>query len=126
MPDIQWSYDARRRLLRLLYLGTLDIGLFKEASAIRDGIDVPPGRALVLIDGRDADLSELTSEDFLEMERLRAEVGLVNDRTAALVGRESDLGIAKLWALYRNRAQADTTAISTSVREALEWLFDEA
>ncbi|MDF1794184.1 MAG: hypothetical protein P1U88_19885 [Thalassobaculaceae bacterium] len=124
MTEIDWSYDEPQRLFTVRYHGLATLDVFLKARDYRKSIGVAYGGLRMLIDARNADLSELTAQDFKTMEERRSEMaGGIAERTAALVGRETDMGIGELWAVYRNRSVPGSTAIFMSEREALAWLF---
>lgn len=130
MTKFDWDFDADRRLLRLHYRGVLSIDFFDQATQVRRGINFGWGEVSLLIDARDADLSELTADDFKKLEFMRsveadAAGGLRAERAAGVVGREIDLGIAQLWALYRNRGTPNSTAVFMTERDAMAWLFGD-
>lgn len=124
MADLDWTYDPERRLFVVRYFGSVTLEVFLNARVARRSIDVEYGKVRVLIDARDADVSQLTGEDFKAMEAERStEFGGLAEPAAALVGSEVDRDIAKLWAFYRNFSAPDSTAIFLSEREALAWLM---
>ena len=128
MAEIDWTYDEERRLFHVRYIGRVGLDQFMRAREIRRTLGVAYGTVRMLIDARDADLSDLTADDFKALEAQRGgEFSGRAERTAGLVGRETDVGIADLWAVYRNRSVPGSTAIFMSEREAIAWLFsDEA
>jgi hypothetical protein len=126
MADLEWTYDPERQLFAVRYLGRVTLDVFLRARIARRSIGVDYGGVRVLIDTRDADVSELTGEDFKTMEAEReTRFGGIAERAAAVVGSEIDQDIAKLWAFYRNRSVPDSAAVFLSEREALAWLLAE-
>lgn len=126
MTEIDWTYDESRRLFHIHYHGLVGLDVFERVREIRASIGVELGGLRLLIDARDADLSELTAEDFKALEQTRSEnMGMMADRAAGLLGREIDLGIAQLWALYRNQSVPRSTAVFLSEREAVKWLLSD-
>ena len=126
MAELDWTYDATRRLVRLTYTGPVRIGDMMQSRIVRRSLGLQPGTVRVLVDLRYADLSEITASAFKSMETERVErMGGHADRAAGVFGRETDLGIAELWADYRNRSAPGCTAIFMSKRDAMAWLFSD-
>ncbi|MCR9077195.1 MAG: hypothetical protein NXI07_14235 [bacterium] len=125
MTGFDWSFKAEQSLLRVQYHGLLRIDFVDQAKEARRGLGIEPGGVRVLVDVRDADLSEVTSDDFKNLEARRPRLDTVVERAACLVGRESDIGIAHLWALYRNRSAPNSTAAFLIERQALAWLLKD-
>ncbi|MEQ8586403.1 MAG: hypothetical protein RLO01_07945 [Thalassobaculaceae bacterium] len=126
MAEAKWTYDEERRLFTVCYRGRVSLELFMEARAARRSIGVGYGAVRLLIDASEADLSELTADHFKAMESTREpELEGRADRAAGVVGHEADLGIAELWAFYRNRSVPGSTAVFLSRQKALGWLTAE-
>ena len=124
MADLDWTYDSERRLFVVWYFGRVTLEVFLKARAARRSVDAAYGQARVLIDARNADVSELTGEDFKAMEAERGtRFDGIAEPAAALVGSEIDRDIATLWAFYRNRSVPGSTAVFLSEREAVAWLM---
>jgi hypothetical protein len=124
MSEFDWRYDAARRLYHVRYTGVLRIDVFNRVREIRRGFAEPLGRVRMLIDAREADLSELTADDFKRLETARAQLmEQAADRAAGLIGSDIDLGIAELWAHFRHRSVPGSTRIFTIESEALAWLL---
>ncbi|WPZ34863.1 hypothetical protein T8K17_01695 [Thalassobaculum sp. OXR-137] len=124
MAELDWIYDETRRLIQLTYTGPLTVDDMMRSRTVRRSLGLQPGTVRVLVDLRYADLSELTAAAFKSMETERVErMGGHADRAAGVFGRETDLGIAELWADYRNRSAPGCTRIFMSRREAMAWLF---
>lgn len=125
MAETTWTYDESRRVFTLRYRGRVTLDVFMEAREARRSLGIDQGAVRMLIDAREADLSELTAEDFKSLESIRrTDLGGGAERAAGVVGRESDLGIAELWAFYRNRSVPGSTAVFLSLTEAVEWLVE--
>lgn len=126
MAEATWTYDETLRLFTVSYAGCVSLDLFMQARAARRAIDVDYGAVRILIDASAADLSELTADDFKAMEASREPVFAGRaERAAGVVGHEADLGIAELWAFYRNRSVPGSTAVFFSRRMAVDWLTAE-
>lgn len=125
MAETTWTYDESRRVFTVRYRGRLTLDVFQEVREVRRSLGIEQGAVRILIDAREADLSELTADDFKALERIReSDLAGEAERAAGVVGRESDLGIAELWAFYRNRSVPGSTAVFLSLSEAIEWLVE--
>jgi hypothetical protein len=126
MADLEWTYDPERRLFVVRYVGRVNLNVFLRARIARRSIGVDYGQLRLIIDTRQADVSELTGEDFKAMEAERGtRFGGIAEPAAAVVGSEIDRDIAALWAFYRNRSVPGSAAVFMSEREALAWLLTE-
>ena len=124
MADLEWTYDPERRLFVVRYVGRVNLNVFLRARIARRSIGVDYGQLRLMIDTRQADVSELTGEDFKAMEAEReTRFSGIAEPAAAVVGSEIDGDIAELWAFYRNRSVPGSAAVFMSEREALAWLL---
>lgn len=127
MAELEWTYDPERRFFHVRFSGVIGIGALGRTREIRRTFDVELGGVRCLYDARDCDMSELTADAFKTLEADRAaRFRSAADRAAALVRDETDLGIVKLWALYRNHSVPESSAVFLSEREAMAWLFSDA
>lgn len=126
MADLEWTYEPERRLFVVRYLGRVTLDVFLRARIARRSIGVDYGQLRLMIDTRQADVSELTGEDFKAMEAEReTRFSGIAEPAAAVVGSEIDRDIAALWAFYRNRSVPGSAAVFMSEREALAWLLGD-
>lgn len=126
MAELEWTYDPERRFFHVRFFGVVGLDALDQTREIRRTIDVELGRVRCLYDARDSDMSELTADAFKSLEAVRvARFRSAADRAAGLVRNETDLGIVKLWSMYRNHSAPGSTAAFLSEREAMAWLFSD-
>ena len=124
MSELTWEFDEETLLLTAVFRGALR---FETVIAFWDVVGKharEPMDVLALIDARAADLSHLTVEDFKLMEDLRRDGDIPTGRAAAVVDHDGDIGIARLWAAFRNESVPGSTAVFTDIDAAKAWLFD--